>query len=192
MHFTLPHSYITTQMKNIINVFAAIVFLAGAAYAQNSASTNGTATAHIIRPITIKADRDLAFGNIVSPNATATVTITSANPGVVTYSDPGTKPGTQVGTQNSAKFIVTGEPGFTFDVTQPTTSIFLSNGAATPTFLLLVLAAGSQGSNPVADVTGTVSFYVGGTLTIPTNKLAGTYSNAFSGGTAWLETVAYH
>ena len=42
--------------------------------AQSSASANGTATANVIRPITINATRSLAFGNVV-PGAAAELSI---------------------------------------------------------------------------------------------------------------------
>lgn len=190
-------------MKNSIKALVAVAILAvaGIASAQNSSSVNATASARIIRPITLSKNADLAFGNILAPlSTTATLTIVQGSTPV--YSDPGTKPGSQVGTQNAAQFTMTGEPTFSYNISSSPAigavdALIITDGTAGLTHSCAVTLTGPTNSvggtltNPVADATGTSTFYVGGVLKVKTTNVAGNYSNANTGGTPWSVTVAY-
>jgi len=188
-------------MKNAIKLFVAVAILAvaGIASAQNSASVSATASARIIRPITLTKNADLEFGNIISPT-TGSATLTIKQNNTPAYSNPATKPGSQTGVQNPAQFTMTGEPTFTYNITSSPAiggSLILTDGSVAAGHTATAVignptdATGTNLSNPVADVTGTSTFYVGGVLTITSTNVPGSYSNTNTGGTAWSMTVAY-
>ncbi len=114
-------------MKNSIKTLAviALVGFAGTAFAQNSATTNGTATGSLIAPIAINQTQAMYFGNAVSGTA-GTVGTPSATPSGFST---GLNPGTQGGTLKDAIFAVTGAPGYTFAITTPATTT--NTGTAT-------------------------------------------------------------
>jgi hypothetical protein len=188
-------------MKNAIKLFVAVAIIAVAsmASAQNSSSVSATASARIIKPITLTKNADLEFGNIINPSSgSATLTIKQGSTPV--YSVPATKPGSQTGTQNPAKFTMTGEAGFSFNVTSSPAiggNLTLTDGIAGPTHAATAVIgvvtdiAGATLSNPVADASGTTSFWVGGVLTVASTNVPGSYSNTNAGGTAWSMSVAY-
>jgi hypothetical protein len=188
-------------MKNAIKLFVAVAFLAvaGMASAQNSASVSATASARIIKPITIAKNADLNFGNIINP-ASGTATLTIKQNTTPVYSNLNTKPGSQVGTQNAAQFTMTGEPTFTYNITSSPAiggTIVITDGGAGATHQANVVlgtptdATGANLPTPALDPSGSATFYVGGVLTIASTNAPGTYSNANAGGTAWSMTVAY-
>jgi len=181
-------------MKNAIKalVLVALFAIAGIANAQNSASTNGTATARIIRPVTITKNTNLNFGNVLAPNSgTGTVVVSPA--GTPTYTPAGIQPGTQGGLGGAitaGQFTVTGEPGFTLDITRVTTGAAVGDGLGHT--MALSSFTTDAGANPVADATGSIIYHVGATLSIPAGQAIGQYSTTASNGTPWTETVAYH
>jgi len=180
-------------MKNAIKalVLVAIFAIAGIANAQNSASTNGTATAHIIHPVTITmSPGGLQFGNVIPPNSgTGTEVISPA--GASTYSPAGMKPGTQLGTQSAATFTITAEPSMFIDITRSGVAT-LKDPFGDPAIIADTFTTDAP-ANPVADgVTGTIVYHVGGTLHVPAGTIASTYSTTNPGGSGWTETAAYH
>jgi hypothetical protein len=186
-------------MKNAIKLFVAVAVLAiaGIASAQNSASTNATASARIIKPITITKVSDLQFGNIISGAGTLTVKAGTTP----VYSNPALKPGSQVGVQTAAQFTMTGEPTFTYTITSSPAlggTIVITDGTNaaghTANVVLASNATDNTGTNlptPALDPSGTANFYIGGVLTVTAANISGNYSNANTGGTPWSVTVAY-
>jgi len=185
-------------MKNAIKLFVAVAVLAvaGIASAQNSSSVNATASARIIKPITLVKNADLNFGNIISGAGTLTIAQNAAP----VYSNTALKPGSQVGTQNPASFTMTGEPTFSYNITSSPAlggTLTLTDGGSGPAHTASCVlgvatdVTGATLSNPVADASGTSTFYVGGVLTVTAGNAAGNYSNGNAGGTAWSMTVAY-
>ena len=147
----------------------AVAGLAPSAFAQASASTNGTATANVIAAITITSQAFLRFGDVVTGvGGTATINTTDARTGTA-----GLLAG---GTIGSAQFGITGEPNRNFGVTLPADgTITVSNGAAT------MAVNGFQGTCGVCALSagGAFTLKVGGTLTVGAAQATGSYTGVF-------------
>lgn len=172
-------------------VLIALGFVASAtgAMAQSSATANGTATANVVRPITLAASRDLAFGNVVPGVAAGTLAVAGTLAGLQTAAGGVTQPGTQQGTVTSAQFDVTGESSFTYTITIPVAAVTI-NDAGVNTMTVdtwtssIATTAGAgvlSGASP-----GLQTFYVGGMLHVAGGQAPGAYSGTFS------VTVAYN
>ena len=157
-------------------VLTALVAIAAfGAFAQSSASDDGTAQAEIIQALTLTYDTTspLEFGMIVQPASVQTVTV--ATDGTVTSTDstillPDT-------TTTAAKFDATGQAARTFDVTLPS-SIPIRN-AALDTMYVTALTDSCSGTCTL-DGSGASTFYVGGTLNVGGAQPTGSYSGAFT------------
>ena len=136
-----------------------------------AATANGTATATIVTPLSIVAAQNLAFGKIAASTG-GTVVISAAGvrskTGAVTLVSTGS-------TQSQALFNLTGDPNSTYSITLPVTAT-ITSGANTMT-------VGTFTSNPPATGTlsanGTQTVNVGGTLTVASGQVAGSYTGTF-------------
>jgi hypothetical protein len=176
------------KMSCRVLIALGILATAGGAMAQSSATTNGTATATIIRPITLAASRDLAFGNVVPSAALGTMVLTAASSTAASVTGGVTKPGTQVGTVTSAQFDVGGEGGFTYTITLPGSAATITSGSDTMTvgtFTSSIVVTAGALSNAIG-AAGLQTFYVGGTLNVGANQNPGNYTGTFG------VTVAYN
>jgi hypothetical protein len=170
-----------------------LVASATGAMAQSSATANGTATANVIRPITIVASRDLAIGNVDPGAAIGTMVITGTAAGAASVTGGVTQPGSQKGTVTSAQFTVGGEGGFFYTLTIPTAPVTISDSATTPNTMTVstftsdvaTTAGAGQLSGSIGSA-GTQTVSVGGTLNVGANQAAGSYTGSFS------VTVAYN
>ena len=167
----------------------AILGFTSASFAQSTA-TNATANASatLLTPLSITKSVDLNFGNIASSNETGTAILSTA--GVVTRTG-----GVAVLTgiqATAAKFTVTGDAAQKFTMTAPA-SIGLSSGTGDPLNLVLEYKTDLGATLTAPSATGVVltggsrDIFVGGTLTVPANTVAGTYTNT----TDLKITVAY-
>jgi len=171
-----------------------LVASATGAMAQSSATvTNGTATANVIRPITLAAARDLAFGNVVPGATGGTLVIAGTAAGLQTPGGGVTQPASQKGTVTSAQFNVTGEALFTYTLTIPTAPVTISDSATTPNTMTVstftsdvATTAGAGQLSGSIGAAGTQTVSVGGTLNVGANQAAGSYTGSFS------VTVAYN
>lgn len=163
----------------------AIVLIAGFStnmMAQTTATTDASnnALATIIAPITITEGVDLSFGDIIKGAGTVTV----ATDGERTI-DAAMKSGTQLGAITNATFTVTGEEGYSYDITLPDDStVVLSLADAVD------MPVKSFVSNPATSSTigegGTSTIKVGATLHVAADQKAGDYVGTFN------VTVAYN
>ena len=171
-------------------IAAGLVVSATGAFAQSSATATGNATATVVRPITLANATDLAFGNVVPSGALGTLVV-AASSGTPTQTPSGgvSQPGTQVGTITAAKFNVGGEGGFLYTITLPSSASTISDGAShtmsVDTFTSDIVVTAGALSGAIGSA-GTQSFYVGGTLHVAANQVAGNYTGTFS------VTVAYN
>jgi hypothetical protein len=189
------------KMKNLKKTLAAVVVLvamSSAAKAQtgvtNGAGTEATAHAQIVTPITIVKDADLEFG----------ILAVTATPGdvVIDPSDPTNRtPGGGVsfstanpGTVNAAKFTVSGTAGYSYEITNLTTSIIIDNEdwlVANPTGTLdnmvvsginsWIPASGTSGhatDGVLGGLTGEDVIYVGGKLEVKGDQEPGVYTTS--------------
>jgi hypothetical protein len=160
------------KMKNKIlaSAFALIGF---AATTSAQSTTQATATATVITPITITKNSDMSFGNLSVQAATAgTVVLTPAGGRSRTLGV--TLPAT-TGTVSAATFTVNGTAAYTYAITLPGT-VTLTRATGTET-----MTADNFTSTPSATGTltgGTESVAVGATLNVAAGQLAGVYTSA--------------
>jgi hypothetical protein len=201
-------------MKTYYKVLTAIGMLALSAsslLAQNTASTAGSATGNLIRPISITKTHDLNYGTFTSPTiGGGTITLCATNVGPLsTQNAPAVTPTTtgQVSTLNTAQssgnggepmqlgtFEVMGESNYTFCVTLPSqievVPIITWNGFGgnAPSMTLtnwttnLTNNAGTLISTPFG---GYLYLAVGATLNVNQNQVTGGYTGSFSVSAAY-------
>jgi spore coat protein U-like protein len=171
----------------LVLVTLSLVATASGAWAQSSATGTANATATVIRPITLASAGDLVFGNVVASVAGGTLLLTAASPAVPTATGI-TQPGTQT-TVAAAVFNVGGEGAFTYSIL-PIAGVSISDGAlhtmTVDTFTTSAVSGVLGTLSGTAGGSGTQSFYVGGTLHVGSNQVAGNYTGTFS------VTVAYN
>ena len=170
-------------MKKSIMVAAALIVagFAGNAFAQNSATANGTANATIIAPISISSPENnggaLDFGNIVSTSNGGTVSESGGNDNYT--GDAGSNPGANnAGTIQDAVFDVTGADNAYFAYSS-------SSVTGLPAGFSVSLTGADNLSAQLSN-TGTYTITVGGTLTVPANAGAQNVSGT------WTETAQYN
>ncbi len=179
-------------MKNTFKVLAALAVLGitGTATAQNTATTPGSATGNLIKPVAIYAGPNepngpgtgLNFGNIVSAAVSGTVAI---NPnGTVDYSgDPTAQPGSQAGTTTAQTWEVTGQPTYSYNISAPGAVTY----GASPAWGGMTFTPGTIPGSPIVIPGNGESFLTqGGSLSIPANQPTGTYT------ASWTETASYN
>ncbi|MDP3436251.1 MAG: DUF4402 domain-containing protein, partial [Bacteroidales bacterium] len=106
-------------MKSTIKIFTLAIIALGfstASFAQVSATANASGT--IVTPIAITKTVDLNFGNIAVSATGGTVILAPA--GTRTITGGVTLPA-NTGTVTAAEFNVTGQSGYTYSITLPTT-----------------------------------------------------------------------
>jgi hypothetical protein len=157
-----------------------VAAVASPALAQSTASVTVNSTGRIIAPITLTKDSDLLFGTIIKPNTgNGTVTISNAAD-TVAVTGTGTA---SMGTASRAKFTVGGEGGQTYAITVPA-SFTLSNGGNNVTVALSSSATTGTLSGALG-ASGTQTFQVGGSFTIPSTQATGNYAGSFTVTTAY-------
>lgn len=169
-------------MKKTIALAASVLaFASTPAYAQNSDTATGSATATVITPINVEqvAGAKLNFGSF---------TFQSAGAGGTVKIDATTGGATPAGlvmmlnsTSSADQFNVTGDGSRTFSIdTKPGKVTHTTTSSATMDFTTTPSASTGTLAN------GAASFKVGGMLTVPANALAGTYNGNYD------VTVAYN
>lgn len=161
-------------MKTSSKLFALGMILMGFGLNANAQSTDvaqATAAARIISPITITKTADMNFGIIAADASTAgTVILATDNtrtPSVVTL------PPTSTGTVSPAVFTVTGESGFAYVITLPTSPVVLTHTNGTD--VMTATAFNSDGGTTLSSSSFTLK--VGATLNIGANQASGTYTS---------------
>jgi len=171
-------------MKRILVPLSAALALficSSTATAQETATA--TATATIVTPIAITKTTDMNFGNVAVQSTTAgTVVLPPSATPTRTVTGGVTLPAT-AGTVTAAAFTVTGEDGYTYSISLPS-SVAITSGANSMT-------VGSFTSSPSGTGTltsGTQTLYVGATLSVAAAQAAGTYVSS----TPFNVTVNYN
>lgn len=159
-------------MKTIILASVIALATASSAFANtgNTSTATGTATATIVAPIVLThpSTAALNFGRFTA-GLGGTVTVTAAGVGSV-GSGVGFVPGS---TTTADLFTVAGDASRSFSVV--TTSGTVTSGSANLAFTTTPSAA-----TAALSTTGTGSFTVGGTLTVPATAVAGAYTGTYS------------
>jgi hypothetical protein len=166
-------------MKNI-TLLAILAFAVFSIDATAQSTANATATATIVNPISIAKDVDMNFGNIASNGSVGTVVL--GTDGARVAGAGVTIPAGSLST--AAKFTVTGEGAYAYDLTLPST-ITISNNDTTPASMVV----NGFTSNSTKKLTGgTEVFFVGATLNLSASQAAGIYTNS----TGFDVTVNYN
>lgn len=162
----------------------AVAALAAPAMAQ-SASTTGTGSITVIRPLTVTKNADLKFGTVVRPTTGAgTVTVSAAGARSVTGGVVGLSSGD---TPQAAQFTIDGEGGQSISVTVPGT-FSIANGTDTLTVTTSNNLAGSAASQTLSNAlgsAGSLSFKVGGSVPVGSTAPTGLYSGTFTVSAAY-------
>lgn len=173
----MSHRTKKSLLLSVVMVFALVVALGGSAYSQNSATATANATATIVTPIAMTKTADMAFAEVAAGSTAGTIVLATDGSRTATG---GTKVGG--GTGVAASFTVTGQSGYTYNITLPGSASTLSDGASH------TMTVNTWTSNPTPSGTltgGTSTLKVGGTLNVGASQVAGTYTGTFS------VTVAY-
>ncbi|MFJ6024627.1 DUF4402 domain-containing protein [Brevundimonas sp. NPDC092305] len=165
-------------------VALATVALAAPAFAQ-SASTTGTGSITVIRPLTITKNGDLKFGSVVRPSTgSGTVVVSTADARSVTGSVVGLSSGD---TPRAAQFTIDGEGGQSVSVTIPAT-FTMANGSESLTVTTsnnLTGSASAQTLSNALGAAGSLAFKVGGTVPVSSTTVTGAYSGTFTVSAAY-------
>ena len=144
-----------------------------------AATATASSTTTVVTPIAVSKAADLSFGNIAGGGSAGTVTLSpngsrAATGGAVTAG----------GTATAAQFNVTGQSGLTYAIDFSGTSATLTSGANTMTFTAIsdtTASAITSGTATTGTLTGGAqTIYVGGTLAVGANQVAGTYSGTIN------------
>jgi hypothetical protein len=158
-------------MKRICCIGAGLLVLAAGAPAfadsTNGASTNGTASVTVLAPLTLTQTQGLDFGTITSGASSGTVTIDAA--GARTVASGVGSVAADAGQQ--AIFTVAGDTSNAIDVVVGSNITGFSGGITGTT---------TSGTLPTALTSGSATFNVGGSLTIPASTTAGAYSGTYT------------
>lgn len=172
--------------KFLIAAAAAVVAaVASPVFAQSTASTTGTGSITIIRPITIAKTADLAFGTVVRPaTGSGTAVVSAGGARSVTGGVVGLSSGA---TPAAAAFTVTGEGGQSISVTVPST-FSMANGTDTLTVTTSNSLTGSVAAQTLSNAlgaAGTLAFTVGGSVPIASTTATGLYTGTFTVSAAY-------
>lgn len=171
-----------------IKLLIALAFITLGFTAQLSAQSSATATssATIVTPIGIAQVVDMNFGNIAVTSSGGTVVLPAAS-GTPTRSATGgvTLP-VVPGTVKAAEFTVTGENDYTYDVTLPSGDHTIKHSGNVET--MIVNAFTKDAGAGTLSGSGSQTIYVGATLNVSAEQLAGTYISE----SAFTVTVNYN
>jgi hypothetical protein len=165
-------------------VFAAVAF-AAPAMAQSTASTTGSGSITVIRPLTITKNADLKFGTVVRPSTgSGTAVVSAAGVRSVTGGVVGLASGDA---PQASQFTVSGEGGQSISVTIPAT-FTMANGSDSLTVTTsnnLVGSAGAQTLSNAMGAAGALAFNVGGSVPISSTTTTGAYTGTFTVSAAY-------
>ncbi|WP_395945800.1 DUF4402 domain-containing protein [Brevundimonas sp.] len=163
----------------------AISVFAAPAFAQSSASTTGSGSITVIRPLTITKTADLKFGTVVRPaSGSGTAVVSAAGARSVTGGVVGLASGD---TPAAAAFTVAGEGGQSVSVTIPA-SFSMANGSDTLTVTTSNSLTGSAASQVLSNAlgsAGSLAFTVGGSVPVASTTTTGAYTGSFTVSAAY-------
>lgn len=164
-------------MKKLTSIIA-IAFLMtlgfNAVADNNTATSNATASAKIMTPITINTESHLQFGTFSSTGNAGTVTIEASLAGTRT-SDPSITL-SALDNGGSASYTVTGEANATYVITLPS-SITISDG--TNSMDIDNFTSNHDENIGTLNASGSEIIFVGATINVDANQAAGEYSGSY-------------
>ena len=158
-------------MKKLLALFVVVLGFSAVSLAQSTKTATATASATIIKGLTITKTAEMSFGNLTVGSTAGTVVLTPAgtrtSPDLTLFG----------GTTTAASFNVVGDFNASFTITLPTTDhvIKLTTGPET-------MIVNAFNSNPAAGIsalspTGTSTITVGATLNVLANQAPGLYQS---------------
>ena len=173
------------MIKSIAPAAALLTVAIAAPAMAQSASTTGSGSITVIRPLTITKNADLKFGTVVRPATGAgTVTVSAAGARSVAGGVVGLSSGD---TPQAAQFTVDGEGGQSISVTVPGT-FSIANGSDTLTVTTsnnLIGSAAAQTLSNALGAAGSLSFKVGGSVPVNSTSPTGVYTGTFTVSAAY-------
>jgi len=169
-------------MKTTIKIFSlaiAIIGFSATSFAQVSATA--TASGTIVTPIAISKTVDMNFGNVAVSSSAGTVVLATA--GTRSATGGVTLPAT-TGTIAAAEFTITGQGGYTYSISLPSTPTTVTSGGNNMTVNAFTSNPGGTGTL----TNGTQTLKVGATLNVGASQAAGTYTST----TPFTVTVNYN
>jgi len=173
-------------MKKLFLFSLVLLGFSAGAFAQQTATASSIASATIVTPISITHDgTDMNFGNVsVSPLGGGTVVL--ATDGTRTAGGDVTLPAT-TGTVSAAVFTISGESGYAYTITLPSTDYLITGPTASD-----IMEVNNFVSLPTAGAqtlsAATQSLTVGATLNVGAAEASGVYTNA----TGFVVTINYN
>lgn len=174
-------------MKKLLMLLTALGMIVGfttSVMAQTSATVTATAAgAKLIVPMTITQTAPLHFGTITLFTGAGGTCLLPSNSTVRVF-DGGLKASTVAPLATNAAYNVTGTKNVTYALNLPVT-ITVTETTSSATMIISSLTAHFNAPSADAFVstlsaTGTDSFTVGGTLTVPASQAGGIYAGTFS------------
>jgi spore coat protein U-like protein len=169
------HSRFTSHAFKLA-VMALAISGAGSAMA---ATATATSTSVVVQAIAISNTGNLSFGSI-APSASAGSVTVSPN-GTRTFGGGTTAAG---GSPTAAQFSVTGEAGLLYSISTAASSATLTSGGNNMPFTVIsdttasAILTGTASSGTLTG--GGQTIYVGGSLTVGANQVAGTYTGTIN------------
>jgi hypothetical protein len=165
-------------MKKFGILFIVLVGIATTSFGQTSANADANASATIVGSLTLAKTDDLKFGQMTSPSAPSTVTVTPAG-GISSTGTIALIGGSPV---SAAAYNVSGTQGATYAITLPADNAVKLTGAGADmpltAFSCSYATKVSTLGAPVAGINDT--FSVGATLNVGTGQAQGVYGATFN------------
>ncbi len=163
-------------MKNITTaIIIAVTTLGSASFSFAQSSATAAAGANIITPIAITKVTDMNFGNVAVSASNGGTVILSTSSNRTTGGAGGTTLPATSGTVGAAEFSISGQPGYTFVITLPSSCTITDGSGHTMT-------VNSFTSNPSSTGTlssgGTQNLKVSATMLVAAAQPSGTYTNS--------------
>ena len=158
-------------MKKLIILFIAVVGFGVSSFGQ-VATVNGTATATLITPISITADRNLAFGVMASSGTDGVVVI--SNEATATRLNSDGNVDLVGGAFTSAQFTVKCQASNPFTFVLPSSTVEITAGSGSDKLSVTSFTQSAHGT------TATEIIYVGASITIPSTAVVGSYTGTFA------------
>ena len=167
-------------MKKLLLSAIVILGFAAVSFGQNNVVSNATATAKVIKALTLTNPTGLDFGTFSGIATTASTVILHTN-----NSRTGTANLLAGGAGIAAAFNVVGEPNAVFSITLPSTATPLTVVSPGTGSAMSIPAASwvtdqTSNSSVALDGSGLNTFLVGATLNVGANQGAGTYNGTYS------------
>jgi hypothetical protein len=159
-------------MRKIILLL--FILITGLTVFGQGASASANAGATIVTPISIVANDDMNFGNVASSSSAGTVELAANGSRLATG---GTTLPAITGIVTAAKFTITGEVGYVWQLTSITATVTLDDGVNPTMDIDTWVFDCTSGTYTLSAGAGTDELFVGATLHVGVSQGAGVYTS---------------